>query len=42
MPLNLMNYMGDSVGDKPKNPYDESQELLQQYRNNKEIDDIDG
>lgn len=34
-------YSGD-LGDKPKNPYDEAQELLQQYQNNKEIDDIDG
>lgn len=24
------------LGDKPKNPYDEAQELLQQYRNNYE------
>ncbi len=30
------------LGDKPKNPYDEAQELLQQYHNNKRIDDIDG
>lgn len=34
-------YSGD-LGDKPKNPYDEAQELLQQYHNNKEVDDIDG
>lgn len=34
-------YSGD-LGDKPKNPYDEAQELLQQYQNNKEMNDIDG
>ncbi|OQA51423.1 MAG: hypothetical protein BWY47_00068 [Bacteroidetes bacterium ADurb.Bin302] len=34
-------YSGD-LGDKPKNSYDEAQELLQQYHNNKEVDDIDG
>jgi hypothetical protein len=32
----------EDLGDKPKNPYDEAQELLQQYHNNEEIDDIDG
>lgn len=48
-PWNLTNlaigfdeiYSGD-LGDKPKNPYDEAQELLQQYHNNKGVDDIDG
>lgn len=34
-------YSGD-LSDKPKNPYDEAQELLQQYHNNKGVDDIDG